>query len=189
MAVRQIVYCGDPVLSRKSKAITTIDGEVVQLVKDLHETMMDANGLGLAAPQIGVPLRAITVLRDPEEQDVIALINPRIVEREGEQEGSEACLSLPTLRGTVIRPQRVVVEAVDLSGETVTIEARNLMARCLSHEIDHLQGRLFIDCVEPDTLCWVRPDENEESGYRTEPTTVEEAREAFDRLRKQRGEG
>ncbi|MGC9317555.1 MAG: peptide deformylase [Armatimonadota bacterium] len=188
MAVRRIVYYGDPALRRSAKRVRRIDDEIVQLVRDLRETMLQAGGMGLAAEQIGEPLAVVTVLRDPEENDVIGLINPRIVEQEGEQEGSEGCLSLPTLRGTVIRPEHVVVKAVDISGEEVTVEGHNLMARCLAHELDHLEGMVFTDRAEPDSLCWVRPDENEESGYRTEPTTLEEAEEAFERLRSQRGE-
>ncbi len=186
MALRRILYCGDPILSRKAGRIHEMDDGVVELLRDLRETMLEAGGLGLAAAQIGVPLAAVTVLRDPESDSVLKLINPRIVEQEGEQEGSESCLSLPTLRGVVIRPARVVVEALDLNGEVIRAEGEGLMARCLAHEVDHLDGRLFIDSVEPDSLCWLRPDESEEAGYRTEPTTVEEAREAFDRLRKQR---
>lgn len=183
MAVRRIVYCGDPVLRRKARWIKDIDEDVLSLLDDLSETMQHANGLGLAAAQIGVPVAAVTVLRDPESERVLKLINPRIVETEGQQEGTEACLSLPTLRGTVIRPARVVVSAIDTSGNPITLEGEGLMARCLSHELDHLAGRLFIDAVEPDSLVWLRPDDREESGYRTEPTTVEEAQEAFDRLR------
>ncbi|MGD9496349.1 MAG: peptide deformylase [Armatimonadota bacterium] len=186
MAVRPIVYCGDPVLRRKATRIREIDEAVLELLEDLRQTMLEASGLGLAAAQIGVPVTAIVVLHDPESDEVLKLINPRIVESEGEQDGTEACLSLPTLRGVVIRPQRVVVEAVSPRGDPIQLEGEGLMARCLAHELDHLQGRLFIDIVEPDTLCWIRPDESEEAGYRTEPTTVEEARAAFDRLRRQR---
>ncbi len=183
MAVRRIVYCGDAVLRRRAQRLRDIDEDVVRLLDDLRDTMQHASGLGLAAAQIGVPVAAVTVLHDLESEQVLQLINPRIIESEGEQEGTEACLSLPTLRGTVIRPARVVVAAIDPSGNPITLEGEGLMARCLSHELDHLEGRLFIDLVEPDSLCWLRPDENEESGYRTEPTTVEEALEAFNRLR------
>ncbi|MEA3401296.1 MAG: peptide deformylase [Armatimonadota bacterium] len=188
MAVRRIVYCGHPALRRRAKRVKRIDDDIIELARDLRETMLEAGGLGLAAAQLGESLAVVTVLRDPGENDVVELINPRIVEQEGEQEGSEGCLSLPTLRGTVIRPEHIVVKAADISGEEVTVEGRNLMARCLAHELDHVEGMLFTDRAEPDTLCWIRPDDSEESGYRTEPTTLEEAEEAFERLRRQRGE-
>lgn len=186
MAIRRVVYCGDPVLRRKASRVRRIDDDICALLDDLRETMLEANGLGLAAAQIGVPTAAVVVRRDPESDSVIELINPRIVETEGEEDGAEGCLSLPTLRGYVIRPARAVVEAIDREGEEIVIEGEGLMARCLAHELDHLAGRLFIDVVDPESLCWMRPDEREESGYRTEPTTLEEARAAFDRLREQR---
>lgn len=188
MAVRRIVYCGDPVLRRKARKVRQIDHELDSLVNDLAETMLEQNGLGLAAAQVGVPVAIVVIRRDPEEEETIELINPRIIEAEGEQEGGEGCLSLPTLRGTVVRPDRVVVEAVDREGEEIVIEGEGLMARCLAHELDHLAGRLFIDVVESDSLYWMTPDEDEQSGYRLEKTTLEEAEEAFRRLRKQRGD-
>ncbi len=187
MARRTILYCGDPVLARKARRIREIDDELLQLLRDMEETMLAADGLGLAAQQVGVPVAVVTVRQSPDVEEVLGLINPEIVAAEGEQVGGEACLSLPTLRGTVARPRRVVVNALDSSGRAIVVEGEGLMARCLAHELDHLEGRLFIDMVQPDTLVWMRPDETAESGYREEPTTVEEARAAFDRLRKQRG--
>jgi peptide deformylase len=130
----------------------------------------------------------VVVRRGAESEEAIELINPRVVEAEGEESGMEGCLSLPTLRGTVIRPTRTVVEAVDREGNEIVVEGEGMMARCLCHELDHLAGRLFIDEVEPDSLCWLRPDESEDTGYRSEPTTLEEAEEAFERLRSQRKE-
>lgn len=186
MARRTIVYCGDPVLTRKARRIREIDDELLQLLADMRETMLAADGLGLAAAQVGEPVAAVTVRKGPDVEEVLSLINPRIVEAEGEQVGTEACLSLPTLRGIVARPRRVVVEAFDPSGRAITIEGEGLMARCLAHELDHLAGRLFIDVVQPDSLVWVRPDDSEERGYREDPTTVEEARAAFERLRRER---
>ncbi len=185
MAVREIVYCGDPVLRETARRVRRINDEIIQLLDDLSETMLKANGLGLAAEQLGATDAVVVVRGGPETDDFIELINPRIVEREGEQEGAEGCLSLPTLRGTVLRPNRVVVEAVDRDGEDIVVEGEELIARCLAHELDHLEGRLFIDLVEEDSLSWMRPDEDEPGGYRFESTTLEEAREAFDRLRKQ----
>lgn len=186
MAVRRIVYCGDPVLRRKASRVRRIDDEICSLLDDLTETMLEADGLGLAAAQVGVPTSVVVVRRGADSDSVIELINPRIIEVEGEEAGMEGCLSLPTLRGEVIRPARAVVEAVDREGDEIFVEGEGMMARCLSHELDHLVGRLFIDAVEPESLCWLRPDEREEGGYRSEPTTLDEAEAAFERLREQR---
>lgn len=183
MAVRKVVYCGDPVLRRKASRVRRIDQEIIDLLDDMTETMLEANGLGLAAAQVGVSSAVVVVRRGPESDEVIELINPRVVQIEGEETGVEGCLSLPTLRGEVIRPSTAVVEAIDREGNEILLEGEGLMARCFAHECDHLDGRLFIDSVDPDSLCWLRPDETEEAGYRTESTTIEEAREAFERLR------
>lgn len=182
MAVREIVYCGEPILRRRAAKVHDIDDHVRRLIADMKETMGPAAGMGLAAPQVGESLRIITVWADPEGEETIALINPRIVERDGEEESFEGCLSLPTLRGIVMRPSRVVVVGVDEEGKECAVEGEGVIAHCLAHEIDHLQGRLFIDLVDPETLRWMRPDDREESGFRYEPTTLEEAVQAFQRL-------
>jgi len=155
---------------------------VRRLIADMTETMGPAAGMGLAAPQVGESRRIITVWTDTEGEETRALINPKIVEREGEEESFEGCLSLPTLRGIVLRPERVVVAAVDEEGNEVEIEGTGIIAHCLAHELDHLYGRLFIDLVDPDSLRWMRPDDREESGFRYDRTTLEEATEAFQRL-------
>jgi len=185
---RRIVYCGDPVLRRRAKRVKNIDDSIRELLRDMTETMLEAPGLGLAAPQVGLATAAIVVRPDAEEDDSLELINPRIATHEGEVEGSEGCLSLPTLRGIVIRPERVAVEAFTGDGEEIVIEAEGLLARALAHEVDHLDGKLFIDEALPDTLAWMRPDDTEETGYRLESTTLEEAIAAFERLRKRRGD-
>ncbi len=182
MAVREITYCGEPVLRRKARRVHEIDDDLVRLVDDMRDTMGPAAGMGLAAPQVGVSLAVTTVWMDTEGDEVAALINPKIVKREGEEESFEGCLSLPTLRGIATRPTSVVIEAVNLDGEEIVIEAEGILAHCLAHEIDHLRGKLFIDLVDPDTLVWMRPDERKESGYRFDPTTLAEATEAFTRL-------
>ena len=188
MAKRKVVICGEPVLRRRAKRVKNIDGRIIELLGDMAETMPENSGLGLAGPQVGESRAVIVVQPDPEEEGVLELINPRVIEKEGEEEGLEGCLSLPTLRGTVIRPQRVAVEAVTPDGEEVVVEGDGLMARALAHEVDHLAGTLFIDQVEPDSLVWLRPDDSKESGYRLDPTTIEEAMAAFERLRKRRSE-
>ncbi|MCD6359856.1 MAG: peptide deformylase [Armatimonadetes bacterium] len=182
MAVREIAYCGEPVLRRKAQKVRNIDERIRRLIADMKETMGPAAGMGLAAPQVGESTRVITLWRDTDGEETVALVNPRIVETEGEEESFEGCLSLPTLRGIVLRPSPVVVAAVDEDGEDVEIEGEGIIAHCLAHEIDHLHGRLFIDLAEPDSLRWMRPDPNEESGYRFDPTTLDEAIAAFERL-------
>jgi len=146
------------------------------------ETMLEAPGVGLAAPQVGENLRAIVVAQYNEDDDGVntfELINPRIVDAEGEVEGGEGCLSLPTLQAVVLRPERVIVEGLDRHGEPVAMEAHGFMARAFSHEIDHLNGKLFIDRAEADSLAWMIPDEDEERGYRLRHISRAEAEETF----------
>jgi peptide deformylase len=186
MAVRRIVYFGDPVLRRKASRVRRIDDEICSLLDEMAETMLENEGLGLAAAQVGESTAVVVVRRGAESDGVIELINPRIVESEGEERDVEGCLSLPTLRGEVVRPTSVAVEAVNREGEEIAVEGEGMMARCLVHELDHLAGTLFIDAVEADSLYWLRPDDREDTGYRSEPTTLEEAEASFERLRQQR---
>lgn len=188
MSVKEITICGEPILREKCKKIREIDEDLIQLLADMAETMVKRSGVGLAAPQVAEGIRAIVAGEleedaDSEEEMIIhRLINPRIIEREGEIEGTEGCLSLPTLHGTVLRPERVMVEAINPEGEEIQIEAEGLLARCLAHEIDHLNGVLFTDHVEDDSLAWLVPDEDAEEGYRWISTTIEEAQERFQKL-------
>lgn len=145
MAVLAVKTYGETVLREKSKPIEKITPEIVNLVKDMTETMYTASGVGLAAPQVGVAKRIIII--DDEEKGVIALINPEIIEKEGEMIGEEGCLSLPELYAQVKRFARIKVEGLDLNGEKITIEAEDLLARVIQHEIDHLNGILFIDKI------------------------------------------
>ncbi|HEY8483411.1 MAG TPA: peptide deformylase [Longimicrobiales bacterium] len=150
MAVREIRILGDPVLRQKAEPVVEVDDEVRRLIADMFETMYDADGVGLAAPQVGVSLRVIVV--DPRDESVppFALVNPEIVERAEEVErGEEGCLSIPGLREIVERSARVVVEGLDRDGLPRRIEAEGLVARILQHEIDHLDGILFIDRLSP----------------------------------------
>jgi peptide deformylase len=165
MAVLQIRVNDDPVLRQKAKRITAIDDRVRQLAHDMVETMRAANGIGLAAPQVGVLLRLI-VVEIPEERDegqkyqFTVLVNPEIVKATGEQVGPEGCLSLPGLVGDVRRAAKVVVKGLDLRGKEVRVKAQGLFARALQHEIDHLDGILFIDRVEdPSTIQRVSSEE------------------------------
>ncbi len=158
MAVLEIRINDDPVLRQKAKKVTSIDDRIRQLAQDMVDTMRAANGIGLAAPQVGVLLRLI-VVEIPEDRDegqkyrFAILINPEIIKASGEQIGPEGCLSLPGLVGEVRRAAKVVVRGLDLKGKQVRVKAGGLFARALQHEIDHLDGILFTDRVEdPSTI-------------------------------------
>ena len=143
MALRNIVTVGDPVLTKVCRPVTKFDDRLSQLIDDMIETLHDANGAGLAAPQIGVLRRVVIVNTEGEDWE---LVNPEIVEvSEEEQTGIEGCLSLPGQSAPVERPYYVKAKAMDREGNEFIIEGEELMARALCHEIDHLDGRLFLD--------------------------------------------
>jgi peptide deformylase len=149
VSVREVRYLGDPVLRETCREVEAIDDDVRALVDDLLETMYAEDGIGLAAPQIGVPLRVFVYDVRDDELDPGVLVNPRIVEATGKQKEVEGCLSIPGLDEVVERSGQVVVEGLDRDGEPVRIEATGLLSRCLQHENDHLDGVLFIDRVSP----------------------------------------
>ncbi len=149
MSLREVRYLGDPVLREMCREVETIDDDVRALVDDLLETMYAEDGIGLAAPQIGVPLRVFVYDVRDDELDPGVLVNPRIVEATGKQKEVEGCLSIPGLDEVVERSAHVVVEGLNREGELVRIEATGLLSRCLQHENDHLDGVLFIDRVSP----------------------------------------
>ncbi|MCS7051290.1 MAG: peptide deformylase [Thermomicrobium sp.] len=168
MAVRTIITEGDPRLRQKAVRIRTIDDEVRRLAQDLWDTVRAARGLGLAAPQIGVLRRIIVVAVPPdyvEEGDPgaeLTLVNPEIVRSSGRQVGVEGCLSIPGWYGEVPRAMHVTVKALNLEGREVRVKARGLVARVLQHEIDHLDGILFVDRIEDrSTLRYIRDEEDE----------------------------
>jgi peptide deformylase len=136
----------DSVLRQKAKKISTIDSSIQRLIDDMIETMQEANGVGLAAPQVGIPLRII-VIQMPGEQPV-AIINPEVVERTGEQEVTEGCLSIPGYCGEIKRSAQVNVKGKNRQGKRIKVKASGLMAEALEHEIDHLDGKLYIDHIE-----------------------------------------
>lgn len=144
--IRPIVKYGDSVLTRPAEAVAEITDETRKLIDDMIETMYAAPGIGLAAPQIGVPLRVcvIDISGGRRGGEVITLINPEFVERTGMQLEEEGCLSLPGHNATVARPERAVVSGLDRNGHPVTIDGTGLLARALQHEIDHLDGTLFV---------------------------------------------
>lgn len=144
MAIRKIVKEGDPVLRKKSRPVEDINSRIITLLDDMADTLYENNGVGLAAPQVGV-LRRVVVIDDGK--GLIELINPEIIYQDGEQEESEGCLSIPGRFGIVMRPNNVKVKALNRHGEEFEIEGTDLLARALCHEIDHLNGELFIDKV------------------------------------------
>ena len=158
MTVLPIRIAPDPVLKQKSKRVRTIDGSIRKLIDNMLETMHAAPGVGLAAPQIGVPLRVI-VIGIPEEED-IALINPQVVRRTGERLVNEGCLSIPGYVGEIKRAESVRVKGRDQTGKEIRIKANELLAQVLEHEIDHLNGVLYIDYLESmDKLRKIEPEE------------------------------
>jgi peptide deformylase len=145
--IREIRMLGDPVLRAPSEAVDEVDDGVRTLVADLMDTMYDADGVGLAAPQVGVGLRVIVVdTREEDGEGPLALVNPSIVEASGDTEkAEEGCLSIPGIADIVERPARVVIDALDPEGRPLRVEADGLRARALQHEVDHLDGVLFLD--------------------------------------------
>lgn len=152
MALRNIREYGDEVLRKKSREVKAFNGRLHTLISDMIETMREANGVGLAAPQVGILKRVVVI---DVGEGPIALINPEIIESEGEIIKPEACLSVPGIVGEVPRPRRVKVKAQDKWGKPIEIEGEELLARALCHEIDHLEGELFVDkaikFLEPDS--------------------------------------
>ena len=152
MAILKIETLGAEVLRRRADEIefSGEDPELDRLIEDMFETMYDAHGIGLAAPQVGISRRLIVVHVNEDGQEPFALLNPRIVDSGSVREkGEEGCLSIPEVSAAVDRPATVVVEGVDPRGNEVRIEADGMLARCLQHEIDHLDGVLFIDRLSP----------------------------------------
>jgi len=145
----------DPVLRQKAKRVASIDGSVQKIIDDMVETMRAASGVGLAAPQIGVPLR-IVVIEMPEEE-VITLINPQIIKRQGEREVEEACLSVPGYQGEVKRSVTVKVKAQDRQGKEFRLKGEGLLAHVLEHELNHLDGVLYIDHIGDKEKLWELP--------------------------------
>ena len=141
MAIRNIRIMGDPILEKVCKEVKEVTPRTQELIDDMLETMYDANGVGLAAPQVGILKRIVVI--DVTGEDPIVLINPRILETSGEQTGGEGCLSLPGKSGTVTRPNYVKVRAYDRNMKPFEMEGTELLARAFCHEIDHLHGVLF----------------------------------------------
>lgn len=158
MAVRPIIYDPDPILYKKCHPVTKFDKKLGNILTDMTQTMMHANGVGLAGPQIGYMRRVCVVLDTLDNDKIIEMVNPEVVETEGEQTGSEGCLSFPNKFGMVTRPRIVTVRAQDRNGEWFTVQSHDLTARAFLHEIDHLDGHVFTEKVTE----YINMDEEED---------------------------
>ena len=148
MALRLIRELGDPVLGKRAKEVKELTPKLRQLIEDMKETMYDSDGVGLAAPQVGM-LKRIVVIDVSENQDQpIVFINPEIIEQDGEQTGWEGCLSVPGKSGQVTRPSHVIAKALDENMQEFTVEGEGLLARAICHELDHLEGHMYVELVE-----------------------------------------
>jgi len=152
MALRNIVEKGERCLEKRCRPVINFDERLHTLLDDMGDTLIQSGGVGLAAPQVGILRRAVLVLEtnvpEGEHEYIIELINPEIIETSGEQSGPEGCLSVPGVFGMVSRPDHVKVRAQDRFGEFFEVEGDGLTARCFCHEIDHLEGRLFVDIAD-----------------------------------------
>jgi peptide deformylase len=151
MAILNIVKEGDPTLRKVCRPVTEITPRILTLLNDMRETLIEANGAGLAAPQVGI-LRRVVVIDVGDDNGLLELINPEIIAQEGEQEGSEGCLSAPGRRGYVKRPEKVTVRALDRKGKPFEVTGEGLLARAFCHEIDHLNGVLYSDVEEYEII-------------------------------------
>ncbi len=159
MAIRKIREEGDEILKKKSRPVEEINDKIQELIDDMLDTMYKANGVGLAAVQVGV-LKQVIVIDIEDGSGPYILINPKILKQKGEQEVEEGCLSFPNKFAKVIRPAEITIEALNREGKTHKIKAKELLAQAISHEIDHLNGEVFIDKIVPGTLEYVDPNKN-----------------------------
>ena len=146
MAERQILTQGDPALEKVCRPVVNFDSRLHTLLDDMKETLLKANGVGLAAPQVGI-LRRVVVVMDKEDH-MIELVNPEIIQQEGRQEGLEGCLSVPGMYGNVTRPNLVTIRAQDRDGGFFETTGEEIVARCFCHELEHLDGHLFVERAE-----------------------------------------
>lgn len=158
MALRKIRLTGDEILRKKSREVEKVDEKIKELIDDMVETMHEFNGVGLAAPQVGI-LKRVIVIDLYDGTPVLKLINPEIKKEIDQQEVEEGCLSFPNQYAKVIRPKKIFVTALNEDGKRVNIEAEDLLAQALSHEIDHLNGVLFVDKILPGTLEYIEPED------------------------------
>lgn len=156
MAVRIVREDGDEILRKKSRKVETVDDKIRNLLDDMVDTMHKYNGVGLSAVQVGI-LKRVVVIDLYDDKGPIKMVNPVIIKTKGEQEVEEGCLSFPNQYARLMRPMEVVAEALNENGEKIKIKAKGLLAQAICHELDHLDGVLFIDHMIPGTLEYVEP--------------------------------
>lgn len=159
MAIRNLRYEEDEILKKKSRPVEAIDEKLQILIDDMIETMHKYNGVGLAAVQVGI-LKRVIVIDLYDDKGPIVMINPEIKKTKGEQEVEEGCLSFPNQFAKVIRPEEIVAEYTTRDGKRMRVKAKELLAQAIAHEVDHLNGEVFIDKIIPGTLEYVEPEEN-----------------------------
>ncbi len=157
MAIRTIRTEGDEILRKKSKKVDVIDERIKEIVNDMIETLHKYEGVGLAAVQVGM-LKQIVVIQEAEDEPIYVIINPEILSQSGTQIVEEGCLSFPNKFAKIERPEKIKIKALDINGKTFEIKAKGLLAQAISHEIDHLNGEVFIDKIIPGTLEIIKPE-------------------------------
>lgn len=161
MAIRIIREEGDKILRKKSREVEKIDEKVQELIQDMLDTMHKLNGVGLAAVQVGILKRIVVIDLYEDGVEPYILINPEIIKTKGEQTVEEGCLSFPNKYAKIVRPKEVTVRALNEKGNKIEIKAKDLLAQAISHEVDHLNGELFIDKIIPGTLEIVTPEKKD----------------------------
>jgi peptide deformylase len=157
MAIRTIRTEGDEILRKKSKKVDVIDERIKEIVNDMIETLHKYEGVGLAAVQVGM-LKQIVVIQEAEDEPIYVIINPEILSQSGTQIVEEGCLSFPNKFAKIERPEKIKIRALDINGKPFEIKAKGLLAQAISHEIDHLNGEVFIDKIIPGTLEIIKPE-------------------------------
>lgn len=157
MAIRTIRTEGDEILRKKSKKVEVIDEKITELIQDMVETLHKYDGVGLAAVQVGI-LKQILIIQEAEDAPILVIINPEIISQSGTQVVEEGCLSFPNKFAKIERPEKIKVRALNEKGKKIEITGKGLLAQALSHEIDHLNGEVFIDKIIPGTLEIIKPE-------------------------------
>ena len=157
MAIRTIRTEGDEILKKKSKKVEVIDEKITELIQDMIETLHRYDGVGLAAVQVGI-LKQILIIQEAEDAPILVIINPEIISKSGTQVVEEGCLSFPNKFAKIERPEKIKVRALNEKGKKIEITGKGLLAQALSHEIDHLNGEVFIDKIIPGTLEIIKPE-------------------------------